>query len=325
MPGEGGWDACGAGAPLAPHSPLPPLRRRRWGYPSGAGHNLEMPGLPYLIWNIFVRTKLIGDRREGQQLDTPQSVVVLKEKDKIFRLEMSERRKRTARAAFASKTSRSRMKRSGGITMRTATVAPPRTGGFFGTSTKRGRMELKTIDSGQVVTNPLLTTGTVVLLDGVATGTDFTNRIGRKVNLASVYLRGDISYTATTADGGVAVRVMIVYDTQTNGAAPVVTDILTASTVTAPNNLNNRDRFKTLMDKVFQLPGAHFVAAALTVGSPQSKTVKKYKRLNHEVIFGGTAATVGSIQTGGLFLVMIADTVGASFMVWDSRVRFEDA
>lgn len=168
------------------------------------------------------------------------------------------------------------------------------------------------------------TTGSVTLLNGVATGTDFTDRIGRKIMLKSVYVRGRIA----PVDGGTSnslARVMIVYDMQANGAAPAITDILKTATSQDQLNMNNRDRFRVIMDKQFPVGGVD-----TTVGYAQAPCifqVKKFKRLNLETLYSGTTNAIASIATGALFMVTIGDVAAGSGATFNGsvRVRFMDA
>jgi hypothetical protein len=188
----------------------------------------------------------------------------------------------------------------------------PRTGGFYGNysqfrrgSPNTGR-ELKFIDT-QLLNSTIATTGSVTLLNGVAQGTDFTQRIGRKTIIKSVLWNGGVYPTATTSAQGEIIRLLVVYDTQTNSAAaPAITDILATADPTAPMNLNNRDRFHVLMDKKLGMNAGVYAAGTLTTGSPGAKYIKTYKKCHKEIIYSGTGATVGSIQTGAIWLLTIS-------------------
>nr|QKI29017.1 Cap [Kummerowia striata CRESS virus] len=202
--------------------------------------------------------------------------------------------------------------------------APLRSGGFYGLYTGRGRNELKVCDN-PAGSGSFATAGIVVLLNGIAQGTDYTNRIGRKVMLKSWLFRISVvpKNTASAPYGDIC-RIMLLYDCQTNAATPAVTDILNSADYNAPMNLNNRDRFKVLADKYVTIASFNYAAGALTTGSPTPKQTKIYKKMNYEEIFGGTGSTVGSINTGGLFVLFISLTGNTTYL-YDSRVRFYDA
>lgn len=203
-------------------------------------------------------------------------------------------------------------------------AAPLRTGGFFGAGYRRSINEKKTVD---VAPNSYVadTTGTVTLLNGIATGTDFTDRIGRKIILKSIFVRGLVG-PVDTSTGTNCARILIVYDMQANGSAPAVTDILKTADSRDQINLNNRDRFKILFDKQWTLGPFDGVTLGY-IGAPSVANVKLYRRLNLETLFNGTTAAIGSIATGSIYMVTIGNQAaanGSSFQV-STRIRFVDA
>lgn len=175
----------------------------------------------------------------------------------------------------------------------------------------------------------------VFLLNGIAAGTDFYQRIGRKVKLRSLLFRGDIYASDNATTGALSYRVALVYDSQTNGAAVSYSDIFqsvqfngtTGARAYSGVNLNNRDRFKVLKDWTFTL-----AAVSLTVagngGYHNKRSLKAYIPLNHDQIFSGTGGTLSDIQTGALFLIAICDANStgddAGTITWNTRVRFSD-
>lgn len=203
--------------------------------------------------------------------------------------------------------------------------APLRTGGFYGGYYKRGREELKTIDVDGV-SGTITSAGAITLLNGIPQGTDYTERIGRKVLLRSVLWRGFVTpSSATSLPEGAFFRYIIFYDSQTNATTPLIGDVLATNAYDAPLNLTNRDRFKVLVDKFCAINATTYTTGALSAGSPMPKHLKYYKKMMMEVIFGSTGSTVGSIQTGGLFLLTICSVnVGCKLDMY-SRVRFTDS
>lgn len=203
--------------------------------------------------------------------------------------------------------------------------APLRTGGFYGVSTYRGRTELKAVDTNTSL-SAIAGNGSLQLINGIATGTDYTDRTGRKIILKSLLARIFIYPTLTTSSSyGVVTRCLIIYDSQANGANPATTDILNVATYDAPMNLNNRDRFKILYDKYVTTPSFVNTASALTVGSPTPRIFKIFKKMNLEQIFGGTGSTIGSIQTGSIFVLLINSEDQKTSADAYFRVRFVDS
>ena len=111
-------------------------------------------------------------------------------------------------------------------------------------------------------------------------------------------------------------RILIVYDSQSNNAAPVATDVLTNDTVDGLMNLNNGERFKVLLDKEFQI----------SVSGNENFPWKKFKKLNLPVTYSGTGATAGDIQTGGVYMLTSnGGFVGGTGPLGSLRVRIRFA
>ena len=106
----------------------------------------------------------------------------------------------------------------------------------------------------------------------MANGTDFTDRIGRRINVVSVQVRGYYipDYTTPPCQPQMA-RLMIIEDLQTNGVIATPADILQAVTVSSFMNLNNRDRFRVLREEI------------MTVGSFSNVATQSYAAGNQIV------------------------------------------
>lgn len=197
-------------------------------------------------------------------------------------------------------------------------------GTFWGSRQRVRASELNTVDVDEA-TYVADTTGSVTLLNGVAQGDDFTNRTGRKMTMKSLYIRGLVKNVDSVSGPNLA-RMIIVYDNQTNGAAPVITDILKAASSTSQINLNNRDRFRILCDQQYAIGAIDNTATQAYAAGPIVFDFKLYKKLNLETIFGGTTAAVASINTGSLYMITIGDqAAGAgSLFKLTTRIRFLD-
>jgi len=204
---------------------------------------------------------------------------------------------------------------------------PPATRGFYGQYSLRGRAELKFVDT--TATNvAVTTTWTLTLVNGIAQGTDFNQRVGRKSTIKSVLFNGNAfppTVMNANSAAGTYMRYVIIFDTQPNsGTLPVGTDIFVTNDPNTVMNLNNRDRFRVLMDIRKQLGSYLFNAApGLVAGSPSNAFWTKYKKCNLETIFSGTAATLGSISTGAIYLCVIGDNP-TSALDYYIRVRYID-
>lgn len=212
--------------------------------------------------------------------------------------------------------------------MRKAYYGPIRTGGFYGPS-RRPKQEKKVIDTPKADYN-LYTTASVALINGVATGTDFNQRIGRRTQVKSIQIRGFATPTTANTSGAVTqgnlCRVMVIEDKQTNGVLPAITDILDNSTATSMMNLNNRERFKVHLDEQFALGPCMYTSSTWAFGAPSVHSINFYKRCDIPVYYEGTAATIGSISSGALYLVTVGENGDATNLFQaEVRVRFVDA
>jgi len=204
-----------------------------------------------------------------------------------------------------------------------------RTGGYYGRfAGARGRSaaagtELKFHDLNH--TSAVVVAARTIAspsLNGIAQGVAEDERIGRKCTLKSLSLRGTILMPAAT--GTIVwtdeVRVIVYQDKQCNGAAPAVLDLLETATVEGYNNLANKGRFTTLMDKkmiVSRIP------ASSTVAGGQFKHFNLYKKLNVPIEFNGAAGALTEIRSNNIGVLAITKN-GLMELEYNVRVRYAD-
>lgn len=203
--------------------------------------------------------------------------------------------------------------------------------------------EVKTVDVK--VTNQVFnTTGSIALLNGIAEGTSFFNRIGRRVAMKSLQISGSIddnTATGTPVNDSEYLRMLVIYDRQNNGGTPALADILqdvdNAGTTTTDAysglNMNNSDRFKVLMDnRVFiandQVSTAtqnlSVSVANLAAGSGEV-SIKRFIKLNGlEAHFGASTAAVASCQTGAIWMVLVSSAGSMLQANLRCRLRYWD-
>lgn len=193
------------------------------------------------------------------------------------------------------------------------------------------------------------TTSTIALNAAIATtglnfvqaGSSFFNRIGRKIAMQSLYFNGFITGVSDGANYTQEyLRVIIVYDAQTNGALPIWSDIVQSTTQNAASssltldgfNLNNRDRFKILLDKRFAMPSQNVVSAAANLPSVPVPTmcemmIQEFRKLNNletQYKADSSPAVIGDVATGGVFIAF-QGTVGGQWNInWTTRIRYTD-
>lgn len=169
-------------------------------------------------------------------------------------------------------------------------------------------------------------------------GSDMTMRIGRKVTIKTIQVRGNIylEQALTMASGTtpqITPKIMLLWDSQPNGTIATVADIWqVAGTPHSYLNLDNRDRFRVLRSEVFTMD-------AMLISSVATQSVASWNRTQHnfewylknqdlDVVFNATnGGTIADISSGALLLVFICDVAASANDInckWVSRVRFED-
>jgi len=182
------------------------------------------------------------------------------------------------------------------------------------------------------------TTGTVTAINLIRTGSGYNNRVGRKISMTSVEIRGYIAANgATPAEQ--PTRIMILYDKQANGALPAVTDVLQAidqagnvtTNATSPRNLDKRDRFVCVYDE-YKIAFGTSGVAGVDLNTDESTTIiHKYIRLPNLVTqyqADSSPAVIGDIATGSLFLLTFGQLAnGATSHIFQGtvRLRYKDA
>lgn len=202
------------------------------------------------------------------------------------------------------------------------------------------RMELKAMDLDLNITS-LAAAGSISssnCLNLIQVGSSAWNRIGRKVRLVSLNVKGSLNNN-TTNSAPLTIRVFVVYDTQPNGSYPTLSTIIgqraydgTASTGEFSGlNLDNKNRFVIIMDHQQSLPGVG-TSSSSTVAIPTSAHLDKYIKLNgltSTYSASSTPPVIGDIATGALYLFVMAKPFGG--LLGDSgqfsgtvRLRFTD-
>lgn len=211
---------------------------------------------------------------------------------------------------------------SGGIRRRTAwrwprsripRGIPLRAGGW----TKPSRTEFKYVDTAvNVATN---TGNAVLLLNAVAEGTGPSDRVGRQYRTVSIQCKLRNYVTAGTGTDQVH-RIVIVYDRQPNGAAIIADTVYGAApTPQSMKDMNQRQRFLILLDKVIQLNAT---------GEPGSDTTWEfYRRVSLGTTCNAAAAPIANISTGSIYMIFMGSNVAgatAGTTYGNVRIRFVD-
>lgn len=167
------------------------------------------------------------------------------------------------------------------------------------------------------------TTGTIALVPTIAQGASVNQRVGKKVLLKNVQIRGSGFAGAATLASDSAI--MLVYDRRPTGSLPAITDILVTANSASFNNDANSGRFEILYRKNFEFVGN------LTAPATGREAVTADKFLNlkmRPMVFkaAGTGA-IGDIEQGALYCVTVgsvaAGTTAPTYNI-GFRTRFLD-
>lgn len=201
-----------------------------------------------------------------------------------------------------------------------------RTSGFYGRF-KGPQKELKFFDTtlsfNVDATGEVPATGQLTL---IPQGDTESSRDGRQAFIRSIQIRASANMVpAAAATAATNACIMLVLDTQTNGAAAAVTDVMTTNNISGTGliNMANSQRFKILKrwDLVFNSP-----AGATTAYNNVAKHIEFYKKVAFPMNFNGTTGAITEIRDNNLFL--LAGTDGSSddtvVVSGTARVRFYD-
>lgn len=158
-------------------------------------------------------------------------------------------------------------------------------------------------------------------------GNTDSTRIGNRVNVKSVMLRGIVQLAAATdvANTSQVVRIIIYLDKQANGATASVTDILASADFQSFNNLDNSDRFRTLAETTIDMmtPGAVATGAAYTYGEFNQSFFLKAK-VNLDFKYKGNAGTIADLASNNIGVLVIGKSDALGTCAYIARVRYTD-
>lgn len=154
------------------------------------------------------------------------------------------------------------------------------------------------------------TAPTITLLNGLVPGNSASQRVGNKVTIRSLEMRARVQTIAATGVEQFC-RWFIVLDRQANGAAPAaITDILTANSVIALRNLENRKRFKIIVDKAFPMG-----ATSVSTGTVCSRMYKVYIKFRRPILVefnNGVAGTIADIVSNAIHFCTLGNVVAGN-------------
>lgn len=210
------------------------------------------------------------------------------------------------------------------------------------------RVDMKGVDTALSLTDIPDTTNTstfMYTLNLIQAGTGSWNRIGKRIKMKSLRIRGYASFltqpTFATGDAVVSgFRMVVVYDKQSSGAAVPTFDTIFGTTnqsgteattyVTDPPKYDNMERFTVLRDCLIQAPTMPIVSFGTGPNTTVYSFVDEYIKLKGlDTVFLGQTnpMTIADISTGALYVYFRAvDNSGTNNNGFDgtARLRYYD-
>lgn len=213
-----------------------------------------------------------------------------------------------------------------------------RTGGFYGRFAGPGA-ELKWLDTTiGLITAQNTGNRTSNSLVEVSQGTGESQRIGRKITVKSIHLKGYVllpggKENTVLNDFGWEgaydrIRVIVYLDKQTNGTSATIGSVIEGSTLVGFRNLSNTQRYNILYDRTTSLSASN---AAHEVGSlsnetawgPQCKSLSWNKQCNIPIEYSDVNGTLSELRSNNIG-VMVISNGGYAQVHYKCRIRYSD-
>lgn len=203
-----------------------------------------------------------------------------------------------------------------------------RQSGFYGRFGVGGELKFHDLD----ITDATVAAGGTIGIDSInkiPQGVTEVQRIGRKCTIRSINWRFRMTLPELDAVADPAapdvIRVILYLDKQANGATAAVTDILESDDYQSFNNLANKSRFRTLMDREYDLNYSNLASDGAGVVSASATTISDtlFKKCNIPIEFDSTTGAITEIRSNNIGVLLLGRAGIAGF---DSkmRVRFSD-
>ena len=164
-------------------------------------------------------------------------------------------------------------------------------------------------------------------LNLIAQNVTESGRIGRKCTISNVSWRYSISLpeidaVATPASPDV-VRVIVFLDKQCNGATATVTDVLESANFQSFNNLANKSRFRTLMDRTHNINYLTLASdgAAVVSSANVREDFSWYKKCSIPLEFDGVTGAITELRSNNIGVLLISRD-GLATLDSKFRLRF---
>jgi len=185
--------------------------------------------------------------------------------------------------------------------------------------------------------------GGILPLNLTLVGAGIVNRIGNKITMKSVHLRGVIQFDPLQTGNATPelLRLLVVYDRQPNGVTPPLAAIIQGldrnntslgSSTFQPMNIANSERFLMLADIMHYIPNNNSTivglrpieTALLPYSGNKEAHFSRFIRLKDlETQYQGSSGVVGDLSSGALWLVAFTSNADETCKVdIGCRLRF---
>ncbi len=160
----------------------------------------------------------------------------------------------------------------------------------------------------------------------IAQGVTESQRVGRKCTIRHIGWRFELRLPTQTAGANASdvARVLMYIDKQANTATAAVTDILESADYQSFNNLSNKGRFRTLMDRTYDLNSESGGGDGTTEDYGQViQTDTFFKKVNIPIEFNAGAGAITEITSNNIGVLLISRS-GLTAFASKIRLRFSD-
>lgn len=200
------------------------------------------------------------------------------------------------------------------------------------TRVNRGlKTEVKTVDStiAMSFSNDGTVAQTMTLVNTIAQDASPTTRIGKKVMMTAIAIRGNAIVNTVLANARATLLLVYVRNNNQASTLPAWTEILVTQGSTALTNRDNASKFKILRRWDYKLIGDQDSTTPTTDNLQLVEEFVKFKKpLEACWTTAGTAGTIGQFEKGSLLLISvgsIAQAAPAPVFNGNTRVYFTDA
>ncbi len=162
-------------------------------------------------------------------------------------------------------------------------------------------------------TSNVSSTGSITALSQIATGTNYTDRVGDSIKLQR--LEFTMKYLMNTSSTGTVLRIIVFRDLYQQGSDPTITNVIGGASPLNPKNFLLRDRFSFLFDDLVFMSNVGDDGGVIRFTMPHEGHVR----------YIGTTATAASNGFGSIYMLLISDeATNTPSVTWHSSIYFTD-